>query len=169
MPTPTVEQLLRAATRSAKHLEMRDGYMLDDPSFITWQREKRVELDAGSQAWRAAVSDATHRGVRVQRARVFSTPASDYLRFEYEYTTSLNQPAGEDVRWLPRRQGTAIALPGNDFWLFDDETLLVLHFAGNGDWEGTEIDTRPAAVNLCRNAFEEVWRQAVPHEDYSII
>jgi hypothetical protein len=80
----------------------------------------------------------------------------------------LNQPAGEDVRWLPRQHATAIALPGNDFWLIDDEILLVLHFAGNGDWSHAEIDERPAAVALCREAFDVVWRQAIPHEDYSI-
>lgn len=27
--------------------------------------------------------------------------------------------AGEDVRWLPDRRTSDIALPGDDFWLFD--------------------------------------------------
>lgn len=30
-----------------------------------------------------------------------------------------NVKAGEEVRWLPRRQASDLALPGNDFWLFD--------------------------------------------------
>ena len=33
----SIEGLVGAAQRSAAHLEMRDGYMRSDPSFVAWQ------------------------------------------------------------------------------------------------------------------------------------
>jgi hypothetical protein len=56
--------------------------------------------------------------------------------------------AGELVRWLPRRQASDIALPGNDFWVFDDATVLFNHFNGDGDWAvpGEELRTEPSVV-----------------------
>jgi hypothetical protein len=96
---------------------------------------------------------------------------SDYVRFEYDITGGHNAYAGEDMRWLPRRQATGLALPGNDFWLFDGETLLVNHFSGAGDRTATEHVTEhvtdPAVVKLCATAFDAVWNLAVPHAEYT--
>ena len=74
---------------------------------------------------------------------------------------------GEKVRWLPRPRATDIALPGNDFWLFDGSRVLVNHFTGDGEVAGHElIDDDPALAKLCATAFEAVWERAIPHEDY---
>ncbi|MER6361557.1 DUF6879 family protein [Kitasatospora sp. NPDC001527] len=144
---------------------MRDGYMRDDPVFVAWQAG-RVELGDAEADWRALVAQSVARGVEVRRARVVSEPLSDYVRFEYDITERHNIAAGEQVRWLPRRQATALALPGNDFWLFDGSTLLVNHFSGDGDWTASEPITDSEAVKLCSTAFEAVWSRAVPHAEY---
>lgn len=162
----TFEELFGSATRSAVHLEMRDGYMLDDPSFIAWKHGRIVLDDPESEWWRDLVRSSTARGVEVRRARIVSEPLSDYVRFEYDVTATHNVKAGEQVRWLPRRQATDITLPGNDFWLFDGEVLLVNHFAGNGDWTDSETVANPAAVKLCASSFESVWERAIAHESY---
>ena len=160
------EGLFRSATRSAVHLEMRDGYMADDPSYVAWQDGRVLLDDPESEWWRALVRAAVARGVDVRRARVVSEPVSDYVRFEYDITEQHNIEAGEQVRWLPRRRATDLALPGNDFWLFDGEVLLVNHFSGAGDWTDTERVTDPSVVKLCGSAFEAVWERAIPHKDY---
>ncbi|UWE07368.1 DUF6879 family protein [Actinacidiphila bryophytorum] len=159
---------MRAAAVSAVHLEMRDGYMLDDPVFDAWRADhSQVGVDDESgRGWRALVRDAVTRGVAVRRARIVSEPLSDYVRFEYDITAGHNARAGEEVRWLPRTRATGLALPGNDFWLFDGESLLVNHFSGSGDWTATEHVTEPDVVKLCATAFDAVWALAVPHADY---
>lgn len=166
---PTVEQGLRAAAVSAVHLEMRDGYMLDDPVFDAWRedRSKVAVDDESGRHWRALVRETTARGVAVRRARIVSEPLSDYVRFEYDITSGHNASAGEEVRWLPRHQATGLALPGNDFWLFDSRTLLVNHFSGTGDWTATEHVTDPVVVRFCVTAFDTVWKRAVPHAEYA--
>jgi hypothetical protein len=71
------------------------------------------------------------------------------------------------VRWLPRRRASDLALPGNDFWLFDERIVMVNHFTGTGESAGTEVTpTIPRWVKLCGFAFLAVWERAIPHQDY---
>lgn len=119
--------------------------------------------------WRPLVKDAVARGVVVRRARIVSEPVTDYIRYEHAITP-LNLQAGKDVRRLPRRHASDIALPGNDFWLLDDTLVRFHHFTGTGDWapEGKERTTDPAAVALCAAALETVWERGIPHEKYTV-
>ena len=160
------DDLLRQCKRSAVHLEMRDGYMRSDPAFIDWQAGQRIDPAARWPAWSAMVTEATGRGVVVRRARIVSEPLSDYICFERDVTEGLNVAAGEEVRWLPRRQATNLTLPGNDFWLFDEQLLLVNHFDGDGEPTAPELTEDQNTVELCAAAFEAVWARAVPHAEY---
>lgn len=169
MATAVREELVKAQ-RSAVHLEMRDGYMLDDPDFLEWQRGHRLDPADRASWWRPwldVVAAAVGRGVVMRRARIVSEPISDYIRYEYDGTFT-NVAAGEDVRWLPRRRTRDLALPGVDFWVFDDRSVVFNHFTGDGQWTdpGMELVTDPALVKHCAAAFEAVWERAVPHEDY---
>ncbi|WP_411121587.1 DUF6879 family protein [Streptomyces sp. x-19] len=171
MAETTFEDLFRQAKHSAVHLEMRDGYMRSDSEFVSWSQDPGSVppvCDPETRAWLSLMKEITSRGVVVRRARVFSEPMSDYLRFEH-YLTPRNVEAGEQVRWLPRRRASDLALPGNDFWLFDNSLVLFLHFTGEGELspEGDEERTaEPSVVRLCATAFEAVWGRAIAHEDY---
>jgi hypothetical protein len=100
------------------------------------------------------VAAAVARGVRIRRARIVSEPITDVIRHEYEVTSTLNIPAGEEVRWLPRRQASDLALPGNDFWIFDDRLVRFGHFAGDGSYLEQEVVKDPVVARLCSSAFE---------------
>ncbi|MFF4820942.1 DUF6879 family protein [Kitasatospora sp. NPDC001309] len=167
---PTLEDLLRNCTRSALHLEMRDGYMRDDPLFLRWlsgQRDDPADQASWWSPWLQLIEETTTRGIDVRRARIISEPASEYIRFEHEITFR-NIASGEQVRWLPRRQATDLALPGNDFWLIDGQHLLVHHFSGEGDFVDDEVTLAPQAVSLCASTFEAVWARAVPHQEFRL-
>ncbi|MQA83000.1 MAG: hypothetical protein GEV10_31870 [Streptosporangiales bacterium] len=168
MPTvPPFGDLIAGTTRSAVHLEMRDTYTPDDPVFRRWLAGETLDFtrDIGPE-FAAVVRDAVARGVRIRRARVVSEPLTDYLRFEHAVTSAHNVAAGEEVRWLPRRQASDLALPGNDCWVFDDRLVRFGHFAGDGTFLENELADDPSVVKLCASAFEAVWERATPHEDY---
>jgi hypothetical protein len=155
--------------RFAYHLEMRDWYGIDEEKerFARWRAgEPRQPIEEELwRPWHTLIRDAIRRGAVVRRARIVSEPVTDYIRFEWEGTYQ-NLEAGEEVRWLSRRLASGIALPGNDFWLFDDKKLLVNHFTGDGGWVGNEIVIDPAVIELCHSAFDAVWRVATPHGEY---
>jgi hypothetical protein len=149
---------------------MRDGYMRSDPMFIAWQAGHRLDeadRDSWWRPWLDVIADARERGVTVRRARIVSEPVSEYIRFEYE-VTSTNVAAGEEIRWLPRRRASNLALPGNDYWIFDGRLVLWNHFTGEGEVsrDGRELATDPETAKLCATAFEYVWERAIPHEQY---
>ncbi|MEZ0092867.1 hypothetical protein ABH925_004047 [Streptacidiphilus sp. EB129] len=159
------EGLFRSAQRSAVHLEMRDGYGRD-ADFEEWTSGRRFDPAERWRSWFDLMAQTTIRGIEVRRARIVSEPVSDYIRFEYDVTSGHNIKSGEQVRWLPRRLASDLALPGNDYWLFDGETVLFNHFAGDGTMTGEELVTEVRTVALCSVAFEAVWQRAIPHEDY---
>ncbi|MEE1671577.1 hypothetical protein RCR19_39830 [Streptomyces sp. WAC07094] len=168
----TIADLMDQCTRSAVHLEMRDHYGVaaEAEDFRKWLETGHVDTDPASPGWAPwvdLVSRAVARGVAVRRARIVSEPVTDYIRYEHA-STAVNVHAGEQVRWLPRRQASTIALPGNDFWLFDDRIIRWGHFSGDGALVGHDISEDPAAVKLCTDAFEAVWDRATPHAEYQI-
>ena len=171
---PSFEDLFLRTERSAVHLEMRDVYAVSDEAadFVKWKATGEADLDPDSEHWRpwvAMLRDAEKRGVQVRRARIVSTPVTDYIRYEYALTV-VNVSAGESVRWLPRREASDIALPGNDFWLFDDEYVRINHFTGDGDGaeEPFEDSEDPALAQLCATAFEAVWQRATAHDAFAV-
>ncbi|MEU8003198.1 DUF6879 family protein [Catellatospora sp. NPDC049111] len=166
---PTFAELLAASQSSAVHLEMRDGYMLDDPELNRWREGHRLDLSRPEpwwQTWHDMLTPALERGVQVRRARVVSEPISEYIRYEYDVTDVVNIAAGEAVRWLPRRHATDLLLPGNDYWVFDDHTVQVIHFDGEGSFREHEVIRDHDLAERCIVAFEAVWERATPHKDY---
>lgn len=162
---PPFSQLIAATKTSAVHLEMRDAYTPDDQRFLDWLAGKPLPEPVNPD-WYELVHANVARGIRFRRARVVSEPLADYIRFEHSVTSRLNIAAGEDVRWLPRRQASDLCLPGNDFWVFDNRLVRFGHFAGNGAFLGDDLDDRPDVVRMCAAAFEAVWERAIPHAAY---
>lgn len=164
----------KAARVSAVHLEMRDTYAVGSETgpYDHWRETGEADTDPDSEMWRpwtSLVRDMVSSGIRMRRARIVSEPVTDYIKYEHAGTV-VNLAVGELVRWLPRRRASDLALPGNDFWLFDDTTVVFNHFAGNGDWAepSYETTTEAGVVRLCKDAFEAVWDRAIPHEEYKI-
>ncbi|MGW5335416.1 DUF6879 family protein [Streptomyces bauhiniae] len=163
--------LLADTHHSAVHLEMRDSYGIGEEAaeFERWRSGWRPDPDPATwwNDFHTWVRDATARGVVFRRARIVSEPVSPYIRYEHACTFQ-NVTAGELVRWLPRRQASDLALPGNDFWLFDGRLVMWNHFTGEGGSAGPELDERPEVAKLCAAAFDAVWERATPHEDYRV-
>lgn len=171
---PDFDQLLVGARYSAVHLEMRDTYGVPDEAeaIERFRLTGESDLDPESEYWRdwtAMLGEASARGVVIRRARIVSEPVTLYTRYLYAMTP-VNIAAGEQVRWLPRRDACDLALPGNDFWLFDDRAVRFNHFTGDGDWADPRVSYTedPAVTKLCATAFEAVWERAVPHEQYTV-
>ncbi|WP_433465683.1 DUF6879 family protein [Spirillospora sp. CA-128828] len=166
MTVPTPVDFVASAERSARRLEMRDGYMTSDPWYQAWQEGRFAEYDA-PRPWLDLIREVTGRGVLVWRARIVSEPVSDYIRFEHA-TTAGNIAAGEQVRWLPRPRAATLALPGTDCWIVDSKAVLFSHYTGDGEVAGRELVTDPDVVKLCGSAFEAAWHRGIDHQDYQV-
>lgn len=163
------DDLLRACAVSAVHLEMRDDYTPGDPWFRAWRHGDREEFERqlAQPWWLGLIREITGRGVAVRRLRVISEPVTDYIRFEHA-TTESNIDAGEQVRWLPRRQAADLLLPGCDCWVFDGRRVLFNFFDGPGEWAGAAVCDDAAVAARHAAAFAAAWERGVPHADYRL-
>lgn len=164
------DELFITFRREALHLEMRDVYAVKDEAerFARFLAMGSRDHDAEAEErrpWMTLIQDATAVGKVFRRARIVSEPATDYIRYEWE-GTGPNVDAGEQIKWLPRRLASTIALPGNDFWLFDYSIVVFTVFTGEGDVFERQMTTSPADVQLCHSAFDAVWSIAIPHGEY---
>lgn len=165
-------ELLDSAEHSAVHLELRDAYAVDEEneSFAAWKdgyRHDPADRASWWRPWLDLVTRTVGRGVAIRRARVVSLPVTEYIRYEYSGTFT-NVAAGEQVRWLPRRQAYDIAFPGTDFWMIDERLIRFNHFTGDGVATEPQMSEDPAVLKLCSSAFEAVWERATSHEQFTV-
>jgi hypothetical protein len=153
--------------REALHLEMRDAYgtAVEIPHLAKWLAGEPEDDTSWLEPWFETLRAGTAAGKVFRRARIVSEPVSDYQKWVLK-DTHLYVEAGEDIRWVPRRLVSTIPLPGNDFWLFDNQLVVFILFAGNGPVVDQVKTTDPAAITLCRTAFEAVWQLAIPNSGY---
>src|SRR5215475_14681352 len=155
------DKLLTTFDHELAHLETRDAYgtAVELPHMAKWAAGEPDDLE-WLQGWCSVLREAVSAGRSIRRARIISEPLNDYQRWSY----SIAQPmvdAGEDIRWVPRRLVSSIAIPGNDFYLPDDRLVVFLLYAGNGSAVDRLASTEPADIRLCRSAFDTVWPLAI--------
>jgi hypothetical protein len=106
------ELLHRGFEREALHLEMRDAYRtaVELAHMAKWASGEPDDLE-WLQDWCATLRKHVQADRSIRRARVVSEPLSDYQRWSYGIAYPMVE-AGEDIRWVPRRLVSSIALPG---------------------------------------------------------
>lgn len=160
------DNLLGSFGYELAHLETRDAYgtAVELPHMAKWATGEPDDLE-WLQGWCTVLREAVRVGKSIRRARIVSEPLSDYQRWSY----SIAQPmvdAGEDIRWVPRRLVSSIAIPGNDFYLVDNRLAVFLTYSGSGLDAGKFTSSDPADIRLCRSSFDAVWKLSLPHRDY---
>ena len=157
---------LALASKRAFHLEQQDSYNVasEDEPFGRWLRHEPDDY-AWHQDWLSFLRQATVAGVAVQRVRLASAPHSDYIRWGLD-VSPLNIKAGEDIRYLPRHLTKDIELPDEDYWLLDDDTLILSVFSADGRTGGFAREVDPKLLAQCLTVREQVWNRAIPYAEY---
>jgi hypothetical protein len=162
-----LNSLCRGIKHSFVHLETRDAYgtEIESPQMAKWRRGETDDF-AWLGWWLQMLRGHSGAGRTCRRARVVSEPLSDYQRWTMSHA-HLFVDAGEDIRYVGRPQLSEVLLPGSgDFYVFDDETVLFLHYAGNGTNTFFEVTDDPRTVRACADAFEDVWKLTTPYLEY---
>jgi uncharacterized protein DUF6879 len=162
------EDLFRTFRREAFHLEVQDSYHTPDEAgpFQLFLNSQPDDF-AWHQPWLSLVREATGTGKRIRRARVVTVPHVDYTRWGLTMAPQ-NIASGEEIRWLPRHLIDANDLSTDDYWLFDDDTVVFTVFEPAGRFAGGAATTDPVIVEHCRTVRDRVWNAAIPHDQYSV-
>lgn len=157
---------IRAAERSAVHVEVCDEYGMEDEDepIVRWRRTGEIVETQGGRDWCSMVRDLTERGVTVARVRVVTVPHSDYTRWLLDASSS-NAAAGEQIRYLPRH-GVVANIPCDDYWLIDDRIVAFNTVDTDGRGVGLAVTSDPGIAELCTQAWHRLWDQGIDYHDY---
>lgn len=92
-------------------------------------------------AWTRRVRAYLDSGRRVAWVHALTRPLTPYLRFEFEHYRH-NVGAGEEVRILDLTEREIPGLPKQDYWLFDDSRVVLMHYEEDGTQISREVFDR---------------------------
>lgn len=156
--------MLERFQRTAWHLERQPFYNVDLDVVEAWRSGDRTppaERWPDFTYWRDLVENHTAAGRTIERVRIETEPPTEYQLWERWLAEVHNIPAGEIVRTIPmpRAHEVGLATTGPDWWLLDDEALLVMPFDTEGNLGTVTLSTDPSDI---AEAVRE-WRLAVSH------
>jgi hypothetical protein len=138
-------------TKSAFRLETLPEYRAEYESELLarFLNNENVDIENNPDmiAWCELVSTKTKAGAVMERARVVCNPVTDYLRYEMTCAYPMTTAAGEKVRILSEDDFDITCDEDEldvvfnrwgaiDFWLFDDEHMLIMDYDDDGTWLG---------------------------------
>ncbi|UZJ29369.1 DUF6879 family protein [Streptomyces endophytica] len=92
--------------------------------------------------WHVTVRDAIKAGKTFGRVRVVRQPLTDYQRYQFAWGIPGNIKAGEDIRVLDLTDRD-LDLPDQDFWMFDETTVVHLNYRPDGTQINRELIESP--------------------------
>lgn len=112
------------------------------------------------------IRDRAAAGLVVERVKVMADPRTDYDRYACEWGYAYNGPAGERIRvWDLAEHPLPGGIVDHDFWLFDDDAVLAMHYDRDGRFAGA---TRPGVDELPAYLATRavLWSGATPFETW---
>jgi hypothetical protein len=164
-------RLLESFSRSAWRLETYDTYQLDYEAadlqqFLAGRSAPPTEI-SWWRPWLDMVTAMTREGKRIGRVRIMAEPPTDYQRWEL-WAGPWHAQAGEQIGYLTRSQANALGLPtGYDWWLLDEQAVIVMRFDETGRIAGKDLVTDPGIVAEHREWRDLTVRHAVPAEGFT--
>ncbi|SHF26561.1 DUF6879 family protein [Streptoalloteichus hindustanus] len=121
--------------------------------------------DESIQEWRRLVEEITGAGKTMTRVKIVRRPFTDYTRYLMEWGVPRNVRAGEDYRILDLTD-REVDLPQQDFWLFDETTVLLLNFNPDGTLRDRELVESPSNIDQYLRWRDLALAEAVPFGEY---
>jgi hypothetical protein len=151
--------------RSSWRWECQGHYAVDEPQVDLWRTGQPHEDTDDDRAWFGYVDGLRRRGIPFERVRMLTEPLTTYLRWMLA-TTHRNVDAGEDIRWITQSKARELGMPDYDFYILDDDRLVILRFDDDTVLLGADVTDDPDAVARHQEWRSLVWRHAVPHREY---
>lgn len=149
----------------AFRLETRQSYGVASEQVEYEHFASTGELDIpDTDQWLTRLRRFRQSGRWVGRVHVLTRPLTAYLRYEFA-VYGFTVRAGEDVRILDVTDRPDPGLPNQDFWLFDENAVVLMEYDDEGNQLGRELleDVDPAPyVEWKRLALD----RAVPFDSY---
>jgi hypothetical protein len=160
------DRLLAEFSHSAFRLETQPAYELG------YERAEFDRFLAGSptpppdvdwwRPWLDQITSLVGKGKTIGRVRILAEPPTSYQRWEL-WAAPWHAEAGEDIRYLSRSRAERLGLPiDHDWWLLDNERLIVMRYTSGGTITNTELVTDKGVIALHDEWRNLAVRDAIP-------
>ncbi|MEU6406103.1 DUF6879 family protein [Streptomyces sp. NPDC046985] len=130
----------REVKRSAFRLEVHQTYTMPAEAKAVRDFLAGASLPEGFNApWHQTVREHTAAGRAMTRAKIVCRPLTPYSRYLFEWCIPGNVAAGEDYRIVDVTERPNPGLPEQDFWLFDESTVVHLNYRPDGTQINREL------------------------------
>ncbi|MFC5720312.1 DUF6879 family protein [Streptomyces gamaensis] len=155
----------REFKRSAWRLEVQPTYTMpaEAESLARFLRGEPKPVDHNAR-WHGTVRAAVGADKTIGRVRVVRQPLTEYQQYQFAWGIPGNISAGEDIRVLDLTNQD-VDLPDQDFWLFDETTVVHLNYRPDGTQINRELIEAPDIGKYLawRDRSVEI---SVPFRDY---
>ena len=119
-------------------------------------------------AWLEQLRRERAEGRLRSRVHAIAGPLTPYLHYEIDWAYKGNAAAGEDIRIVhaPSWETSPFGTQPPDFYLLDDERVILLAYDESGHWLGGEIITDPAELPRYRRLRDLALSTSRPLAEY---
>lgn len=136
--------------------------------FEKW-KQRNFEFDADSRKWLQNLKSTKERGVKIQRVRIVPLPLSDYIKYEIDFWKH-SAKNGEAILFLESKDYENIiksmAFEPKDFWMFDDEVLIIFHYDKTGDFVKEEQIPNKDVIKKHIELKKKLLNHAIPMNEF---
>ncbi|MGW1834950.1 DUF6879 family protein [Streptomyces sp. BBFR2] len=130
--------------RSAFRLEVHQTYtMPGEAETLRAFLAGEPRPDGFNARWHGLIRGHMSAGRTMTRAKIVRRPLTDYSRYLFEWGIPGNVAAGEDYRIIDLTDTPNPGLPEQDFWLFDETTVVHLNYRADGTQINRELIQDP--------------------------
>ncbi|OQQ16155.1 hypothetical protein B0675_02405 [Streptomyces sp. M41(2017)] len=162
------DQLFTQFKHTAWRLESRRRYASDEltPTYAAFYRGEPVNWEGVDAEWCEERRQQTALGKRFERVRIMDQPPTPGQLYLLD-NARRNSYVGEVISNLSRADAERLALPVEDFWLFDSRLVARLNFDDDDQLLNVELITEPAEVLRYAQARDGAMHHAVPYEEFA--
>ncbi|OQR65955.1 hypothetical protein B6E66_01155 [Streptomyces maremycinicus] len=135
----------------------------EDESVRAFLAGERIDPHAYANAYTEDLKRVRREGKTKGRVHVVTRPISDYLRYEFMYYRP-HAWAGEDIRIMDVTGRENLLAGVQDFWMFDRQEVVLMHYGPDGTQTGREVHTGDVGPYL---EYQRIaLAESVPFEEY---
>jgi hypothetical protein len=147
--------VMLAQSRTAFRLEYQREPLLGEQAAVEhWQQGNRM-VPWEWPEWRSWLDLAwrhTSAGAIISRVRLVDEPPTSYQRWALE-CTPWHERSGDRIRYLSRHEAGRLGIPVENWWLFDNATVVELTY-GSSEVPIKTLVTKPAKIREYRGWSE---------------
>jgi hypothetical protein len=152
-------------------LQLLNEYHVEEEEkfFNEYKKGKQVNLqnDINTIEWLKKLKNKKVEGVRNINLMVIDLPLSDYLKFSVNTYLLDQKRYGRESFFIEREKVAEIVRGVQDYWLFDNEKLLLMNYDNGGHFlSASEPMTDMAIVSRYIRLKEAMLTKAMPMEKF---